>query len=877
MRRSHIQIHSSRIAGSEEFVEVDPVVEWSRRCEVDDEADGGRIDLAEVVGHGPSMDEASLKSAVDRWLLEDGPLSIDELARRLVAAGLVVESDEVDEPMAEDHVGDLLTRSDDYWTTEPDDGDELVVLTSTFVETGMTFTHRVTADDLEHGSIAEVPDLSVLLWNCRDGLPFGDGEIVTDDSTPSAPRVEGPAGWLASVESGDVIALTRTDGVVSMRVVADGELGDGGAEVAALHSAAQLWVSPGRGMDETALVMEALARHPDMFRRPVPPVSELLEEAGLEGRDREWGWADTGWRTRREAYEDHDSNIKRLFGFDDCCDRAYDRLGQAFRDHLPGMAVDGRALANDLAHGTVAQAFAFGHQDLTTLVSSFATAAIESTTGRHRAPWQGLLGLARLSADDPVGAVEALSAAVSSDAHGGFASSALAELELDRGDLARAHTLALADEWGEGLVEWIEVERDRQAGLRPTAGRNDPCPCGSGRKFKKCCALAGALSLADRVPFVLQRLGHFALGPYGHSELFGLVLSAVGRHDDVVDAVGRFRGDSFLIDVALHECGLSEVYLAQREALLAADEVSLIESALEEPRRLWEITEVDAGSSLTLRDTGSGDVVTVVERSGSLEREPGELLLARVIAVGDVAMMFGVPLLVPLRQRDRVMRVLDGYADPDALASWYGSLSLPPELQNREGEDLVLRRTVCEVDEDTALIVELLDDLYGRDGDELIWTETTTVAGEEGIVRGTVRLDGSTLVVESNSEERQARILGALDELFPYDVVEDSGSDPFDLVGDLDDDEDAGPVGMDDMPEEVRELVERQMREYEERWCDEAVPALDGLTPRQALDDPTRREDLFALLREMRRMSPPEGAFGMSVDRIEELLGIASE
>jgi len=374
---------------------------------------------------------------------------------------------------------------------------------------------------------------------------------------------------------------------------------------------------------------------------------------------------------------------------------------------------------------------------------------------------------------------------------------------------------------------------------------------------------------------VMQRLGHFALGPYGHSELFGLVLSAATRHDDLVDAVGRFRGDSFLIDVALHEGGLSEAYLAQREALLAADEVSLIESALEEPRRLWEISEVDAGASLTLRDTGSGDVVTVVERSGSLERVPGELLLARVIAVADVAMMFGVPLLVPLRQRDRVLRLVDGYVDPDMLASWYGSLSLPPELQNREGEDLVLRRTVCEVDEDTDLVVELLDETYGRDGGELLWTETTTVDGEEGIVRGTVRLDGSTLVVESNSGERQERILAVLDELFPYDVVEDSDADPFDLAGDLDDDEEGvGPIDLNDMPDELREFVDRQMREYEERWCDEPVPALEGLTPREALDDPTRREDLFALLREMRQMSPPEGGFGMSVDRIEELLGV---
>ena len=28
----------------------------------------------------------------------------------------------------------------------------------------------------------------------------------------------------------------------------------------------------------------------------------------------------------------------------------------------------------------------------------------------------------------------------------------------------------------------------------PKIGRNDPCPCGSGKKFKKCCAVAQAVS-----------------------------------------------------------------------------------------------------------------------------------------------------------------------------------------------------------------------------------------------------------------------------------------------------------------------------------------------------------------------------------------------
>ncbi|WP_211365126.1 SEC-C metal-binding domain-containing protein [Rhodovulum strictum] len=37
---------------------------------------------------------------------------------------------------------------------------------------------------------------------------------------------------------------------------------------------------------------------------------------------------------------------------------------------------------------------------------------------------------------------------------------------------------------GEGAA-WCD--RRGQPARRAKVGRNDPCPCGSGRKFKKCC------------------------------------------------------------------------------------------------------------------------------------------------------------------------------------------------------------------------------------------------------------------------------------------------------------------------------------------------------------------------------------------------------
>jgi ribosome-binding protein aMBF1 (putative translation factor) len=41
----------------------------------------------------------------------------------------------------------------------------------------------------------------------------------------------------------------------------------------------------------------------------------------------------------------------------------------------------------------------------------------------------------------------------------------------------------------EGLAERMGFQVNRQHYAEPTPGRNEPCPCGSGRKFKKCCGL----------------------------------------------------------------------------------------------------------------------------------------------------------------------------------------------------------------------------------------------------------------------------------------------------------------------------------------------------------------------------------------------------
>ncbi|MGH9072461.1 MAG: hypothetical protein ACRDX8_15235, partial [Acidimicrobiales bacterium] len=62
--------------------------------------------------------------------------------------------------------------------------------------------------------------------------------------------------------------------------------------------------------------------------------------------------------------------------------------------------------------------------------------------------------------------------------------------------------------------------------------------------------------------------------------------------------------------------------------------------------------------------------------------------------------------------------------------------------------------------------------------------------------------------------------------------------------------------------------------ENKDRWVEKPVPALSGLTPRQAADDPTRREDLVALLHEFDRHEAPSDAASSDTARLRRLLGL---
>ncbi|OBB44175.1 hypothetical protein A5755_07125 [Mycolicibacterium fortuitum] len=134
-------------------------------------------------------------------------------------------------------------------------------------------------------------------------------------------------------------------------------------------------------------------------------------------------------------------------------------------------------------------------------------------------------------------------------------------------------------------------------------------------------------------------------------------------------------------------------------------------------------------------------------------------------------------------------------------------------------------------------------------------------------------LEGDELRVETNSENRMDSALSTLKRLDAGVEILDDTREPVGDVRDLSDrfpGDDTDALDPDDP--EVAAALDEYVREYETHWLDQPIPALDGYTPRQAADDPTRRGDLIKLLDSFPAGVGARGA--MDVDRLRAALGL---
>lgn len=778
---------------------------------------------------------------------------------------------------------------------------------------GRVFTHRLSADELTHDVLTVTPDLSPIANLCEheqyqrfaDGsearlvLVGYDDELLDERDIPG--QAVDPAGALM-LEPGALAALRAGDGdTVGLRLTTDGLVLER-VDVITQHTAGAALAATLDSDDPTFLDAAAwtvCVADAELFTDPLPPLSEIVDEYGLV----RWGeWlAPQGFDYDRWRFERRCDVLGERHGLD-----ADDALVLAALIELHGKALDlveledvagddesFTMLSTDNSDGGTGE---LGAHLIDPLLAELLVAetvgmdrsgaaalgllaeVMEPAVPRSaRVAWRWLRAVALERIGDIEQSERDLLAAESMNPDWPLPLVDLARIASDRGDVDRG--LGLLRRAGAGPDDpLVELLRAHSVEPRADVGRNEPCWCGSGRKYKKCHLGRQQLTLAQRVRWLYAKAAQ-------HAELSGWreLLAEVGyeryRHThDLDEALDAGMADPLVMDVVLFEGGAFAEFLQVRGSLLPDDERLLAEQWLLVDRSVFEVETVNKGESVTLRDIRNGDVHEVRERTASRQLKAGQLICARVVPAGDSMQIFGGLEPIALHERDTLVDLLDSEPDPVELVAALSRRFAPVTLTNTEGEPLVL----CEVTVrpgDPDGLAAALDDTYVRVvGEEPPrWHEYVDTHGI-GHVRAVLARDADTLRIETNSAERTDRVVATLIRLDPtLRVLDDTRRPIRDTreAAELAAQSPPGEKALDPENPEVAAMLDEFIREYEDNWLDEPIPALDGHTPRQAADDPTRRGDLIKLLDSFRADDGTPGR--MSAARLRTALGLESK
>lgn len=891
-----------------------------------DHGDGDR-DPGREPGDGS---DADVLAAALAWLAAHGPASDAEVLAALDLADDWTPAD----------LRDVLFADDDA-----DDGHAFPLLDGRLCHLGalldgVTLTHRITAEEREAGVVASSPDLPALALLERDrsvpitATPNGPAGVLTRDTD----GVSGPPGWLPDDE---VLVLRVVDGHVEVSGLPQVPEPDERTLDRIERTFRALDETHPRAIDEVELLIELRGRYPRLFAAAEAPLSELLAAVGLAAGPRgvvpeELLESDEGpsvvGELAEHLAEDHeldDESVGAVLGIYRATlllqNRAMERSLAAFHRALdedaeatdraddadaadadelvgePDLAAvfDELAAAGEFDELADDLAIAFAETEATAAViedvlgddplSADALLVVldrvrptsKARSVRANVAWLRARAL-ELVAEDHGEVERELRRVVESDPDHGPAIYDLALLTADKGQAGAALGL-LRQLDGPGVGAMVDLYR-RYAEPGPTsAGRNDPCPCGSGRKHKVCCAPRGGWPLQERIPWVTQKLLSFCGSPRVRS-----VVSDLAHASGTVEA-GESELDSVGLHLAVFEAEVLEELCDVRGPLLPADELELLRGWSRTRAGVYEIVAADPDTGRSeLLDLRTGERTVVTDGSLARNLPVGTAVLAWLTEEVDRTTPFHSVVRVPDQYRASLLELLDGRPSAWELAAWLRGLYAPPRLATTAGDALVSIARTYRVPDGAAARRALAAELEEDPGTGLL--HAFEERDGQRWLKGSIEVEGDELTVRVMSlpravwfEELLERVVPGAElvdeERLPADeLFADDGADVGAAAGEGDDD--GGRWNLEELDPEERAEIEQQieamMVRYEDDWVDTPLPALDGVSPREAVADPTRRDQVLRLLDELQATADTWTAPGRGMDpqRLRALLGL---
>jgi SEC-C motif len=885
-----------------------------------------------------------LKTATDICSIR--PVSIDELT----AALNKTLSQRLPQPLDEDVVEEILEDEPDFFHLH----DERLITQSGLWD-GVVFTHRLLAEEIESGVVevgVDFLELSSLARERSFVLDVAvDQPIVgttgwTQESSRfgAAESFFGEAGWLAHLLPGDLVGIrmgracdewigkiddTDIDEVMGRRVAdafddATADISDAPVEFGEIMFGHVVEVLADRLDSDNGEQYRAVT---------LPPLTETLTSVGLTVFDTDWTAPVSFDFDRWELARLRRIEEQRSPGADELSDSSQANLDRLF--HIDDLtAANGPSAADSKAEArqfddavfrrkTIAQAATLEASELRLLDEKLTTL---SSAGRPRD--KALIQMVRaqiVRAVDPSTSNSATTARI--DELLGDARTAdrrcLEVLDESAWEAFRVGDFPAARswirEWGRsGGVNVEALERGEPLGLQAhllmdidacigkvsvahaadVPGRNEPCHCGSGRKFKQCCINKPSVSVsAGRGPLLHCAMGWFVhrTRPDEIAELASMIGGEVPSVDALTVAIDALTCDPAVVNEFLEEMDFSG----------GTADWAMVKAWASITIGLWEVEHTRPGHSLSIRNVRDGVAHNIVSDHMSSVLSAGMYIATRPIPMtvdvdGTISAqsewrIFSGCSEVPMQWRDSFLELLDDDPSPRQTLMWLRLEALRgqgrPTLRNTDGDEMLYstRRWTLTSDFDPTRVRTTLDSLVRDDtliddSGDLALVHTSVVdpfgwtilesGSQQNMVTGQIQASGDEVELTTNSLSRLLRLSDWLTELVD---LGDEFTTTFETLDDRALAEDLGlrgrpmPIEMARVSDEDRDAIEKQM---ERNWLGSAIPALGGLTPRQAAADPTRVADLRRLLDDFDVQAGIPGAISFNVNRLRRELGL---
>ncbi len=430
-------------------------------------------------------------------------------------------------------------------------------------------------------------------------------------------------------------------------------------------------------------------------------------------------------------------------------------------------------------------------------------------------------------------------------------------------------------------------------------GRNEPCPCGSGKKYKRCHLAEAEAAAAPPPAPSAPRAPHHERDERLSAQIISYGAQRFG--DDVLErhltaSLGTAAPGSldqlltpwlaYVLQVEGEPLGAH--FLRARGAGLSAADRRWIERQLATPLGVWEVLRVEPGRGVDVVELLTGARCFVHEVKASALLAPRDAVLGRVV-VDEVAVFCGIH-EVPFDPTNadavvaRFQEAPSGDAATRLLALWKDQVAAmrrrsatPVKITNTDGHEALV------VEDRFGLSRENLEPVFARlaaledvhvierdrTGARLTFTRVGNAQHAQwaNTVIGSARLTPTRLTLEANSAERAdaltARVRDALGDLATWKkrtrtpLPELHGGEAMSIDSQL-----------------VTTPAAAAMEDAYREWLDQPIPILDGRTPRQAVADTAGRHRVHVLLKQQEHQHARRPIAGFEPARSRLELGL---